>query len=225
MVSKLLQILGYAKCYSDATWIFTKILKPVFGHLGNQGHISVIFVNDSYLQGDTKHECMNSINATIDLLSSLGFSIHKGKSVLIPTQKIEFLGFLIDSKNMKISLTNKKAEHLTLKIKKFLVNKSPNIRKLASIMGSVISIFHAVPLGTMHYRDLEREKVPFLKKESGNFEAKIALNQHIVTELQWWLDAIPNAVSDIHILEVDFIINVDASESDWGATDGVNPTG
>ena len=66
---------------SDAMWIFTKILKPVFGHLPNQGHISVIFVDDSYLQGDTKHECMNNINATRDLLSSLRFSIFTGKSV------------------------------------------------------------------------------------------------------------------------------------------------
>ena len=61
--------------YSDAMRIYTKILKPVFGHLGNQGHISVIFVDNSYLQGDTKHT-----NATIDLLSSLEFSIHTGKS-------------------------------------------------------------------------------------------------------------------------------------------------
>ena len=84
---------------------------------------------------------------------------------------------------------------------------------------SVISIFHTVPLGKMHYRDLERVKVSFLKDESGNFEVKIALNQHIVTELQWRLDAIPKAVSDIHTPEVDFIINADVSESGWGATD------
>ena len=108
--------------YSDAMQIFTKSLKPVFGYLQNQGYISVIFVDDSYLQGGTKHECMHNINATIDLLSSLGFSINTGKSVLIATQKIEFLGFLIGSKNMKILLTNKKVEHLTLKIKKVLVN-------------------------------------------------------------------------------------------------------
>ena len=72
--------------YSDAMQIFTKILKPVFGHLQNQSHISVIFVHDSYLQGDTKQECMNKINATIDLLCSLRFSIHTGK----PTQKISY---------------------------------------------------------------------------------------------------------------------------------------
>ena len=88
------KFLGMPNDYSDAMRIFTKILKPVFGHLRNQDHFSVIFFDDYYLQGDTKHECLNNINATIDLLNSLGFSIHTGKSVLIPTQKIEFLGFL-----------------------------------------------------------------------------------------------------------------------------------
>ena len=39
------------------------------------------------------------------------------------------------------------------------------------------------------------------------------------------LDAIPKAVIDIHTLQVEFIINTDASEFCWGATDGVNPTG
>ena len=71
--------LGMPNCYSNTMRIFTKTLKPVFGHLRNQSHISVVFVHDSYLQGDTKHGCMNNINTTIDLLSSLRFSIHTGK--------------------------------------------------------------------------------------------------------------------------------------------------
>ena len=41
----------------------------------------------------------------------------------------------------------------------------------------------------MHYQDFEREKVSILKKQSGNFEAKTALNQHVVPELKWRLDA------------------------------------
>lgn len=54
----------------------------------------------------------------------------------------------------------------------------------------------------MHYRELERENASCLKQESGNLEPKIALNQHIVTELKWWLDTITKAVSKIHIPEV-----------------------
>ena len=106
MVSKLLQILGYANWLFRCNADFYKNSKA-----------------DSCLQGNTIHECMNIINATIDLLSSLGYSILTGKSILVPTQKIELLGFSIDSKNMKVSLTKKKAEYFTLKIKKFLVDQ------------------------------------------------------------------------------------------------------
>ena len=76
----------------------------------------------------------------------------------------------------------------------------------------------------MHYPELEREEVSFWEK-SGNFEAKIALNQHIVNKLKWWLDAITKAVGVIHTREVEFTINVDASESGWRATDGINTSG
>ena len=86
--------------YSDAMRIFTKILKPVFGYLRKQGHLSVVFVDDSYLQADTEQECIKNTNATVNILTMLRFTIHERKSVSIPTQKIEFLGFLIDSINM-----------------------------------------------------------------------------------------------------------------------------
>ena len=105
---------------TDAMRIFTKILKPVFGYLRKQGHLSVVFVDDSYLQADTEQECIKNINATVNILTMLGFTIHERKSVLIPTQKIEFLGFLIDSRNMSISISEEKANHLILKIRDFL---------------------------------------------------------------------------------------------------------
>ena len=211
--------------YSDAMRIFTKILKPVFGHLRQEGHLSVIFVDDSYLQGDTKQECMNNIKATVDLLLKLGFIVHEKKSVLKPTQKIEFLGFIIDSNSMTIEINREKAEHILLKIRKFLQNPSPTIRKLAFVVGSVISIFPAIPLGKLHYRALEKEKISLLKEKCGNYEAKIlSLNKHAIEDLKWWLGAIPNAKNNINTPQADFVINIDVSETGWGATDGSNPS-
>ena len=150
-IQKFYKFVGMPNGYSDAMRIFTKILKPVFGHLRQEGHLSVIFVDDSYLQGDTEQECMNNIKAMVDLLLKLGFIVHEKKSVLKPTQKIEFLGFIIDSNSMTIEINREKAEHILLKIRKFLQDRSPAIRKLASVVGSVISIFLAIPLGKLHY--------------------------------------------------------------------------
>ena len=103
----------------------------------------------------------------------LGFTIHERKSILTATQKIEFLGFLIDSRKMSISISGEKADHQILKIRKFLSISAPTIRQLSSIIGSVISLFPAIPLGRLHYRALKREKSSLLRKAGRNFNVKI----------------------------------------------------
>ena len=110
--------------------------------------MSVIFVDDSCLQGDTKEECFQTIEATVSLLEILSFAIHKRKSILNPTQEIEFLGFVFNSVTMTISITKGKTEAIIL-IRRFLENKSPTIRELASVIGSVISSY---PFGKLHFR-------------------------------------------------------------------------
>ena len=98
--------------YSDAMRIFTKILKSPFAQLRKMGHLSVIYVDDSYLQGETLLQCQNNVSETVVLLQSLGFTVHPEKSVLEPKQKIVFLGFIIDSQNMTIRLTLAKKEKI-----------------------------------------------------------------------------------------------------------------
>ena len=110
-IQKFHKFAGMPNGYSDAMRIFTKILKPVFGHLRQEGHLSVIFVDDSYLQGDMKQECLNNIKASVDLLLKLVFIVHKKRSALIPTQIIEFLGFIVDSNSMTIEINAEKAAH------------------------------------------------------------------------------------------------------------------
>ena len=98
---------------------------------------------------------------------------------------------------MTIEINREKAEHILLKIRKFLQNPSPIIRKLESVVGSVISIFPAIALGKLHYPALEKEKISLLKEKCGNYEAKISsLNKHTIEVLKW-LGAIPNAKNNI----------------------------
>ena len=80
--------------YLDAMRIFAKLLKPVFHTLRKMGYVSIIYVDDTLLYGDTYEECMSNVLATLEMLQDLGFVIHAKKSVLIPTQCITFLGFI-----------------------------------------------------------------------------------------------------------------------------------
>ena len=74
--------------FSDAMRVFTKVSKPVYVYLRQQGYMSIIFVDDSYLQGDTEQESLQNIETTESLLESLSLAIHEGKSIQNPTQEI-----------------------------------------------------------------------------------------------------------------------------------------
>ena len=81
--------------YSDAMRIITTVsFLPPYAYLRQKSYLSVIFVDDSYLQGYIKQELLQNIEANLSLLESLGFTIHKGISILNPTQGIEFLDFV-----------------------------------------------------------------------------------------------------------------------------------
>ena len=73
--------------------LFTNILKPIYAHLHSVGHVSMGHIDDSFLVGYTRSACKLNIQHTVECFDSLGFVIHPEKSVLIPTQELEFLGF------------------------------------------------------------------------------------------------------------------------------------
>ena len=85
-----------------------------------------------YLHGNTKPKCVSNIVANIKKLRSLGFTIHAGKSNLISTQKLEILGFTIDSVDMTISLKEPKKKDIRNLISKTIA-KTSNQENSASI--------------------------------------------------------------------------------------------
>ena len=198
--------------YAEAMRIFTKIRKPPFSFLREKGFSSVVFVDDTYLQGCTYEECYHNVVETVTLLHSLGFTIHAKKSVLTPTQTIEFLGFIIDSRSMTVGLSGENRDKKCPKLRDFRAKVTTRIRELASILGSLVSSFLAVPMGRLFYRQLERFKIKQLTLAKGNFEAKLAsLPLGGFEEINWWNEALTYASSKIRMPPVDCIIKTDAS--------------
>ena len=92
--------------YCPAMRIFTKITKVPYSVLRKQGHTSVVYVDDSYLDSDGS--CLNNVNDTMAMLESLGFNIYPEKSVLKPTQNLIYLDFIINWKDMTLKLKEEK---------------------------------------------------------------------------------------------------------------------
>ncbi len=112
--------------------IFTKILKPVFATLRSKfGHSCLGYIDDSLNLEDSYTEAERATLHAVELLISLGFMIHPEKSIVTPTQIIEFLGFVLNSILMIVKLTDRKAEKYSIcvcffviRIKRLLTEKS-----------------------------------------------------------------------------------------------------
>ena len=62
--------------YGPAMRIFTKASKVPLSHLRSTRFVSVVFVDDSYLQGNNYKAFLRNIENTIELLQNLEFTIH-----------------------------------------------------------------------------------------------------------------------------------------------------
>ena len=204
---------------SSAPRVLTKLMKPVISLLRRKGYLSVTYLDDSLLLGRSYLECQNNVYETAKLLSELGFVIHPGKSVLIPSQQIEFLGFLLDSRSMRIFLPERKIKKVIHLVSKILSQKLTTIQELAETLGVLVSTFPAVELGPLYYRKAESLKTQALRYAKGNFAARIILTSDVNSELQWWLDIANHASKAIESRSIDKYLCSDASKLGWALVD------
>ena len=205
--------------YVDAMRIFTKLLKPAFSSLREQGRLSVIYVDDSFLGGRDFDECVENVQATRKLLENLGFFIHPDKSIFTPTQKITFLGYVIDSVEMSLTLTEEKKSGI-LHSGTELLEGSPSIRTVASFIGKLTASFEALPMGRFHYRHLERSKILALNVNKWDFDKPCPLSSKAITDIIWWMNNLHLTHRYLTVYSIDLTLHTDASMEGWGATDG-----
>ena len=176
---------------------FTKLSKPPLAELRKSKHDISAYIDDIYLQDDTKANCIKNIIDTVTLLRSLGFTVHAEKSQFLPTQELHILGFTINSVNMTVSLKKEKKEQLACVIRKKINKKFVKIRKLAQRIGKIVPVLPGSRFGASYYRGLNKSKHYGLQKCKYNYEAYVELFQESITELTLWRENLPNMCRSI----------------------------
>ena len=178
---------------------FTKLLKPVYSTLLSLGYLNVGYIDDSYLQGDSNTECRSDILTTLSLFEPLGFLINHEKST------------------WKYSLQQKKRERIILACQQLLKRSVISIRKVAHVIGLLVSSLPAVQYGPLHYRSLEIDKNIALQQNNGNSKAIMTLSSESVSDLGWWVTSLLIAWKNITMGNPTIEMATDASTLGWGA--------
>lgn len=93
---------------SSAPYTFTKLMKPVVSALRRLGIHLILYRDDMLIMGENKRKLQGHLASALMLLIALGFIVNLKKSIVTPTQELEFLGFLLNSAKMTISLPTEK---------------------------------------------------------------------------------------------------------------------
>ena len=100
---------------------FVQMTKSIASFLRQKGVQIVIYIDDTLVVANNKTQAMKDHDLVIDTLERCGFMINYKKSHLNPSTVIEFLGFVLDSDNMTITLTEHKRQVLWEAIQAVLI--------------------------------------------------------------------------------------------------------
>lgn len=208
--------------------VFTKLLRPVFAKLRLKGHVSSAYIDDSCLQGSTYETCLQNITDTVTLMDSLGLTVHPEKSVLVPTQQIVFLGFLLCSITMTIRLTPDRCQAVVECCKDIMAQKRVTIRQFSQLIGRLVATQPGVEYAPLYYKPLEKIKDYELKRHQGNYNSFMTIPRNIHPIIDWWIHNIFSSYKLVSHGRPKLTLYSDASKTGWGAfneTDNIRTGG
>lgn len=211
-------VLPFGLC--TAPYVFTKLMKPVLQYLRSLGLISVAYLDDVLCIGSSYTECVLNVTKTKETLESLGFVINTKKSVMEPNTTCKFLGFILDTNRMTITLPEEKKKRIKHKANEFMRKSKCSIRYFAEFIGLLTSACPAVSYGWMYTKLFEREKYLALNF-TDDYNKQMNIKHYLKNEFSWWVENIDSSFSPIR-KNNNFILEIfsDASSTGWGVACG-----
>ena len=208
---------------SCAPWVFIKVMKPISIFLRGMEVRTIVYIDDIA----TTDGGITRAGTLIYLLTGLGLVINIPKSVTTPTQQIKYLGLLVDSTTLHLSLPGEKLHHIRLEIDQITLKSSQiTARQLAQIIGKLHAASQAFLPAPLFYRSLQGDLQRALNSSNQNYNTLLSLSQSAQEELAWWQEKLTcwNGKALLHRPET-VTIKSDASLQGWGSVYNDSRTG
>jgi hypothetical protein len=197
---------------------FTKILKVVAAFLRRQGMRLIVYLDDILIVNTSKDSTKADVNKVVELLQNLGFLINWEKSIVEPSQVIEYLGLVINSVKLSFSLPSDKAATVKAKCDAALARSRISLREIASIMGNFTWAIPTIPFAQSHFRRMQAFYIKQARKVGFNLKSECVLSAETRDDLEWWSNNLGLKREKLFFPSVpDLEIFSDASLTGWGA--------
>jgi hypothetical protein len=167
---------------------FTRLLKPVVKQARLLGWKGVVYVDDFEHLGRNKDDYVTSRQRLKDVARQAGWLFSEAKEQE-PSTCTRFLGYNLNTVNMKFEVPEDKLELVLKKVSVLLEAKAKGYRttnrKVARVVGHLASLYRAFPgfarlMLRSCYATIE------VSRERGGWDWPISLSAEAKTELSWW---------------------------------------
>lgn len=139
------------------------------------------------IMAQSRNITLQHASTALDLLQGLGLMINYLKLVLVlvPSTKMEFLGFVIDFITMSLALPRDKIKNVRKESQTLLDSPLVTVRRVARLLGYLTFTTQAVFPGPLHFRHLQNENNRSLVHSQ---TCDLPLPFQAKEELVWWRD-------------------------------------
>lgn len=154
--------------YKPAPDFFQAFSQELVRIFRNQGILCRVELDDFLIYADSFQSCLNSVNLAVQLFNYFGLKVNFAKSSLIPSQRIDFLGYSLDARDCCFSLTQDKLFKCRLIVKCLTRLRSISVKLLQRILGFLNFAFQLFPFGRSFIRSWYK-----LASNSASFRVKL----------------------------------------------------
>ena len=141
----------------------------------------VVYLDDFLVIGESMEACQAAFDSLLSLLQNLGFRINWQK-VVYPTQRLVFLGVLLDTVQCSMSLPEIKLMALKSYLLEFSLHRGASKRQLQVLAGKLNWACRVVYGGQTFLR-----RILDLMNRLNSPNAKLRLNAEFYADLSWWI--------------------------------------
>ena len=169
-----------ALCFglSTAPQVFSRVIAPVSAILHSWGVRMRRYLDDS----SSRESLLHDLRVVFDLCHELGIVVNPEMSHLDPSQVLQYLGVVIDTRSFRASPSPDRAARLQSTAGEFLSCADPPVSTWLSLLGMLSSLSHLVPGGRLRVRSLQ-----LCLHRSWDQSVRIPWSPDCLRDLRWWL--------------------------------------
>ena len=163
--------------YKPAPDYFQAFTQDLVRICRERGVLCKVELDEFLIYADSFDSCLNSVNFVVDLFKYFGIKINFAKSSLIPSQTIDFLGYSLDARKCRFTLTQDKLFKCRLIIKCLSRIRSISVKLLQRILGFLNFALQLFALGRSFIR-------PWYKLASNFASSRVKLDPSPLAHLR-----------------------------------------